>query len=194
MGTILHIDSSGRYDGSFSRKHSAALAEKLSASHGTQIVYRDVAKGIDFVDEAWIGANFTAAEERSDEQKQRLALSDTLIDEVKNADHIIIGSPIYNFSVPAALKAWIDQICRAKVTFKYTENGPEGLLKDKTVWLVMSSGGTALESEIDFATGYLRHDMHFIGLSDVRLVPLGKVVGNPDAVESAAREVIAQAA
>ncbi|MEL6783595.1 MAG: NAD(P)H-dependent oxidoreductase [Pseudomonadota bacterium] len=194
MGTILHVDSSGRYEGSFSRKHGAALAQKLSAVHGAPIVHRDVAQGVEFVDEAWIGANFTAEEERSDAQKQRLAGSDALVSELKAADHIIIGSPIYNFGVPAALKAWVDQVCRARVTFKYGENGPEGLLKDKTVWLVMSSGGTALESEIDFATGYLRHVMGFVGLTDVRVVPLGRLMGDQDAAENAAKEVIAEAA
>lgn len=194
MGTILQIDSSGRYEGSYSRKYSAALADKLSKAHKAEIVYRDVAQGVEFVDERWINASFTPVDERTEAQKERLAQSDLLVAEVQAADHIIIGAPIYNFSVPAVLKAWIDQICRAGVTFKYGPDGPEGLVKGKTVWLVMASGGTPLEGDVDFATGYLRQVASFIGIEDVQLVPLGRIMADESAAEDAARQVIVQAA
>ena len=77
------------------------------------------------VDVAWINANFTAAEERTDEQRAVFAASDALVAELKAADVLVIGEPIYNFGVPAALKAWIDMVARARLTFRYTENGPE---------------------------------------------------------------------
>ncbi|MEL6794138.1 MAG: NAD(P)H-dependent oxidoreductase, partial [Pseudomonadota bacterium] len=137
---ILRIDASMRRDGSTTRMLSDELVAALSA--GT-VVTRDLADGIDLIDEAWIGANFTDPAERTDEQKARLAGSDALVEEIEAADTLVIGVPIYNFGVPAALKAWIDQIARAKRTFKYTENGPVGLLEDKTAYLVVASGGTA---------------------------------------------------
>ena len=83
---------------------------------------------------------------------------------------MVIGSPIYNFGVPAALKAWIDMIARARKTFHYTDNGPEGLLTGKKAYVLMASGGTEVGSEIDFASGYLRHVLGFIGIDDVTII------------------------
>lgn len=168
--TILQINSSGRFDGSVTRDIAAQLVDQLQQQTGLDIDNRDLAEGIDFIDEQWIGANFTDPEQRSDEQKAALSLSDQLVDELKQASHIVIAAPIYNFSVPAVLKAWIDQVARARLTFRYTDNGPEGLLKGKKAYLVVASGGVPLGSEIDFATGYLRHIMGFVGIEDVTLV------------------------
>jgi FMN-dependent NADH-azoreductase len=83
---------------------------------------------------------------------------------------LVIGSPVYNFSVPAALKAWIDQICRVGVTFKYTPDGPVGLLSGKRAIIVIASGGTSIGSDIDYASGYLKHIMDFIGIHDVTII------------------------
>ncbi len=168
--TILQINSSGRFDGSVTRDIASQLVDQLRQQTGLDIDNRDLAEGIDFIDEQWIGANFTDPEQRSDEQKAALSLSDQLVDELKQASHIVIAAPIYNFSVPAVLKAWIDQVARARLTFRYTDNGPEGLLKGKKAYLVVASGGVPLGSEIDFATGYLRHIMGFVGIEDVTLV------------------------
>ena len=165
--TILHIDSSARIEGSTSRDLSARIVERLGA---TSVIRRDLAQPLPLIDAAWIGANFTPADARDAEQRDRLALSDELVAEVKAADVIVIGAPIYNFSVPAALKAWIDLVARAGLTFQYTETGPKGLLEGKRAIVAVASGGTKAGSEVDFATGYLRHVLGFIGITDVQMV------------------------
>ncbi len=179
--TVLHIDASARLTGSTSRDLSAQIANKL----GTNIIHRDLTKAIPQIDETWVQANFTPADQRTEAQKAVLALSDSLIKEIKAADVLVIGAPIYNFGVPAALKAWIDQIARAGVTFKYTENGPQGLLEGKRAVIAVASGGTAIGSEIDFASGYLRHIMGFIGISDVEIVAADRMM--VDAEEALAK-------
>ena len=168
--TILHINSSGRNEGSVTRDISGQLVQQLQHREGLEINHVDLAEGLPFVDEQWIAANFTDPDERSDRQKAKLALSDSLVADLQQASHIVIASPIYNFSVPAVLKAWIDMVARARVTFRYTENGPEGLLKGKKAYLVIASGGVPLGSDIDYASTYLRHVMGFLGIDDVTLV------------------------
>ncbi len=174
MTRILRIDASARTEGSVSRDLADRLVAQL-ASGGGDITVRDLTQTPPrFVDGAWVGATFTAPEARSEAQKAELAASDELVDELEAADHIVIGAPIYNFSVPAALKAWIDQVARARRTFVYTETGPKGLLEGKTAWLVVASGGTPVDSDIDFATPYLRHVLGFLGITDVRLIDAGR--------------------
>ena len=168
---VLHIDSSGRYTDSVSRDLTRYFADELQKEvTDSQITYRDVAKGLPFVDESWVDANFTPADDRTDAQEQALALSDTLVQELFDTDIIIMGVPIYNFSVPAALKAWIDMVARAQVTFRYTENGPVGQLENKKAYLVITSGGTAINSDVDFATGFLKHALAFMGITDVEII------------------------
>ncbi|MGR3503811.1 FMN-dependent NADH-azoreductase [Pseudaestuariivita sp.] len=175
--TILKINSSGRVTGSHSRRLLDKLAAKLqSEAPGAQVIERDVSAGMEFLDEAWIGANFTPADTRSDAQAARLQGSDALVAEVQAADTLLIAVPIYNFGVPAALKAWVDQICRAGVTFRYGANGPEGMLEGKTAHLVVTSGGTRSGSEIDFATGYMRHVLGFVGITDVRVIAADRLM------------------
>ena len=174
---ILHIDSSARLNGSTSRQLTAQVTEKL----GGTMVKRDLTDAIPQISETWVNANFTPAEQRTDEQKETLALSDALVAEIKAADTLVIGVPIYNFGVPSALKAWVDQIARARVTFEYTENGPKGLMEGKRAILVVASGGTPAESEIDFATGYMRHIMGFIGITDVTVVTADQMMVDADA-------------
>jgi FMN-dependent NADH-azoreductase len=96
-----------------------------------------------------------------------LALSDTLIEELEAADTIVIGMPIYNFGMPAALKAWIDLMARPKVTFAYTESGPVGLLNDKRAIVAVASGGVPVDSPADFATPHLRQVLRFVGIDDI---------------------------
>ena len=182
----LHIDSSARLNGSTSRQLTAQVTEKLAGS----VIRRDLTNAIPQIDETWVNANFTPADQRTDAQKAKLALSDTLVEEIKTADTLVIGVPIYNFGVPAALKAWVDQIARAGVTFKYTENGPQGLLTGKRAILVVASGGTPAESEIDFATGYMRPIMAFIGITDVEIVAADRQMADAPAAIAAAEEKI----
>lgn len=165
--TVLHIDSSARAENSVTRSLSAKITARLSPDH---VIRRDLATPLPLLDEAWVGANFTPADQRSDDQKALLAQSDALIAELKQADTIVIGTPIYNFSVPSTLKAWIDLVARAGVTFSYSEAGPKGLLEGKRAIIAVASGGTQAGSDIDFATTYLRHVLGFIGITDVELV------------------------
>ncbi|MEH6660347.1 MAG: NAD(P)H-dependent oxidoreductase [Parasphingorhabdus sp.] len=164
---ILRVDASARKAGSSSRALTDAVIARLAPDN---IVTRDLTEVLPFVTEDWVGANFTDESERTEGQKAELALSDSLVDELVAADTLVIGTPIYNFAVPAALKAWIDLIARARKTFHYTANGPEGLLKDKKAYVLIASGGTEVGSEIDFASGYLRHVLGFVGITDVTII------------------------
>lgn len=168
---ILRVDGSMRRDGSRSRKLASAIVDRLQELHGqVSLRTRDLAGGLPFVDASWIDANFTAPSERTANQRSILACSDAVLNELKEADILVIGTPIYNFGVPAAVKAWIDLITRAKEAFRYTPEGPEGLLTGKTAYIVLTSGGTKAGSEIDFAWPYLRHILGFIGVTDVHLI------------------------
>ncbi|MBE1295135.1 MAG: FMN-dependent NADH-azoreductase [Rhodobacteraceae bacterium] len=165
--TVLHIDSSARRTGSVSRDLTAQIVERLGAA---EVIRRDLATPLPLLDETWINANFTPADQRSDEQTQLLAQSDALVEELKAADTLVIGAPIYNFSVPAGLKAWIDLVARVGLTFNYTDQGPVGLLEGKRAIIAVASGGTEAGSAIDFATGYLRHMLGFMGITEVEIV------------------------
>jgi FMN-dependent NADH-azoreductase len=168
---ILEVSASGRRIDSISRKLTAELIDVLEARFDSvSVKKRDLAEGMPLVDERWIAANFTADEERNTEQRKTLAASDALVAEIKAADILIIGSPIYNFGVPASLKAWIDMVARARLTFQYTANGPEGLMKNKKAYVVMTSGGVAVDSAVDFATPQLRQALQFIGITDIEVI------------------------
>jgi FMN-dependent NADH-azoreductase len=149
----------------------ADLVNALEDRFGSaDIKRRDLAKGLPFIDEEWVTANTTPEEERSEHHRRTLAHSDELVAELQDADVLVIGAPIYNFSVPAVLKAWIDMVARARLTFRYTETGPEGLLTGKKAYVIVPSGGVPVGSEVDFATPYLRHALAFIGITDVEFV------------------------
>ncbi len=189
--TILHIDSSARQTQSTTRALSEQIIEKFE---GTAVIRRDLAQPLPLIDEAWIAANFTPEEDRTDAQRDILALSDQLLDELQAADVIVIGLPIYNFSIPANLKAWVDLVARAGKSFRYTADGPQGLLTGKRALLAMASGGTRAGSEIDFATGYLRHILGFIGITDVEIVAADQMAIDPDASMRAANDAIGRIA
>lgn len=166
--TVLHIDSSARVSDSVTRTASAAVVEKLAAD---TVIRRDLSESKPpLLDEGFVHATFTPPADRTDALKAALATSDELVAELQAADTIVIGTPIYNFSVAASLKAWIDQIARAGVTFEYTETGPRGLLSGKKVIVTMASGGVPIGSDYDYASGYLRHVMGFLGLTDVTIL------------------------
>ena len=191
--TLLRVNASMRKHGSTSRQLTDELIDSLVASQpNKEIVTRELAGGVPFVDEDWIGANFTDETERSEAQRAKLAMSDEMVAELEAADTIVIGVPIYNFGVPAALKAWVDMVCRARRTFAYSENGPVGLLKDKKAYLVIASGGTDSGSEIDFATGYLRHVLGFIGIHDVTVVDASGLMKDENATLARARGQISE--
>ncbi|OAN82178.1 FMN-dependent NADH-azoreductase [Jannaschia sp. EhC01] len=187
MTHILRIDASARRAGSVSRDLTDQIIAQMGA---TTVTTRDLATGIPLLEEAWIGANFTPADQRTPEQAATLALSDTLVAEIKAADTLVIGVPIYNFGVPAALKAWVDQVARAGVTFQYSETGPKGLLEGKRAVLVIASGGTESGSDIDFATNYMRHVLGFIGITAIEVVTADRLMVDADAAMKTAQDQI----
>ena len=190
MNNILHIDASGRGKPSVSRQLSNEIVQKISSDQ-TNVTYRDVSQGLSFVDETMIGAYYTHKAERSDEQHQAIALSDTIVGELMEADTVVIGMPIYNFSMPAGFKTWSDLAARVGETFTYTENGPVGLLEGKKAYVAVASGGTKVGSEIDFLTPWLRHFLGFIGISDVEIVQAEAINRNGDKAVEEARASIA---
>lgn len=192
---ILHIDASARPEGSVTRTLSQALVDTLSAP-GARVVKRDIGLSpLPLLTGDWVGANFTPDEDRTPDQQATLTLSDQLIAEIEAADTLVLGVPIYNFGVPAAFKAWIDLVARARKTFKYTESGPVGLLDGKTAYVAVASGGTQAGSAIDFATPYIRHVLGFLGIHDVTVVAADKLsVSGEEKIAAAHAEIQALAA
>lgn len=190
---ILDLSSSGRQDGSITRRLSNDLIRALENRHDAiSISRRDLSEGLPFVDGAWVEANFTAEEERTPEHRETLTSSDELVSELKQADIVVIGVPVYNFSIPASLKAWIDMIARARLTFRYTDKGPVGLLNGKKAYLVVATGGVTVGSALDFATPYLRHALSFIGITDVEIIAADKTNSNTEDAMDRARAKIAE--
>lgn len=169
---ILQLISSARGAESFSTRLSQGIIDKLLAAHpDSTVVVRDLAKHpFLHLEEAHLQAYFTPAEGRSPEQQQAARHSDEAIAEVLAADVLVIGSPFYNFTITSSLKAWLDHLTRANITFRYTPAGPEGLITGKKVYVALSSGGIYSEGPMqpyDFATPYLRWMLGFLGMRDV---------------------------
>lgn len=162
--SVLHINSSARLKNSNTRIVSQYLVEALQQP----LVTRDLAQQPlpTISAEDLVGVHGSSDSARISLQSQ-LALSQQLIDELKAADTLVIAAPMYNFSIPATLKQWIDSICRAGVSFKYTDQGPVGLLGVKRAFIVTASGGTPLGSDADFASRYLEHICKFIGITEI---------------------------
>ncbi len=182
---VLRLDASANPGDSASKRLGERLIEKLGQSAEIELKLRDLNSDLTFIDSEWVGANFTAAAERAQSQVERLRFSDALIEELQWADHIVVTTPMYNFSVPATLKAWIDLVCRAGVTFRYTPDGPIGLLQEKSADIVITTGGVPLDSPVDFLSGYLKQVFAFIGIGDVNLIAADQM--NVDADASFAR-------
>lgn len=184
---ILEISASARQHGSISRQLTADLLAALADRHDDIAVSRrNVADGLPYVDAAFARAKDTPPEQRTPDDEAALTLSDELVAELAAADILVIGVPMYNFSIPASLKAWIDLVARPRLTFRYTENGPEGLLQGKKAYIVMSSGGVPVGSPVDFATPYLRHALAFVGITDVEFIGApGADRGNEVAMDEA---------
>lgn len=186
MSTLLKIDVSPRGDHSISRQLGREFAEQWQKSHaGGQIVVRDLAKTqIPFVDLPWIAGAYTAPDQHTAEHKAALKISDELIGELLSADEILISTPMYNFNIPAVLKAWIDHIVRAGLTFSVGPDGYKGLAGGRKVTVIIASGGKypagtpyeAYNAEVP----YLRLILGFIGLTDVTFVDGG---GTNDVVQ-----------
>jgi FMN-dependent NADH-azoreductase len=172
MQHILLVDSSPRGAASFSRKLSNALIEKLKAKHPKATVrVRDLTVNpTPHLEESHLAALFSPPEKHSEKDKLAIRHSDTAIAEIMAADTIVIGVPMYNFSIPSVLKAWIDHIARAGHTFRYTEMGVEGMVKGKKIFLAVATGGHYSEGPMkshDFTEPYLRAILGFLGMTDV---------------------------
>ncbi len=184
---ILRIDASLRYTDSITR----GLLDRITARFpNATITTRDLSTGLPLIDETWIGANFTPPEARSEVQNTALAYSDSRIDELKSVDTLLLGLPIYNFTVPTAFRAWLDLITRVGQTFHYTDTGPVGLLQGKRAIIAIGSGGTKVGSDIDFSTGYIRHILGFIGITDVSFITADAAMIDADAAFATAHSQI----
>ena len=176
--SLLRLDSSALGATSVTRQLTDRIVARFP---GAAVTVRDVAADpIPLVDEAWITARTLPEAERTPAQRDLLALSDALIAEVVAADVLVIGVPIYNFGVPASLKAWIDQVSRVGVTFRYTETGPVGLLADRPTYLAVASGGTAAGSEGDYAARYMTYLLGFLGIRDVTTIAADQLAIDPE--------------
>ncbi|HEY4323035.1 MAG TPA: NAD(P)H-dependent oxidoreductase [Mucilaginibacter sp.] len=169
---ILHLISSPRGAASFSIKLGNAVIEKLKdAFPGSTVKTHDLTKtSFPHLEEVHLQSFFTPSENRSSELVEAVKHSDNAIAELKEADVIVIGVPMYNFSIHSTLKAWIDHVARANETFSYSEKGPEGLVKNKKVYLAISSGGVYSEGPMkayDFTESYLRTLLGFLGMTDL---------------------------
>jgi len=176
MSTLLHIEASPRTTRSHSRKLGLSYAATWQKAHaGSRVITHDlVSEPPPFVSEAWAAGTYNEPAKRSPAEKAAIAVSDRYIDELLAADEILISTPIYNLSLPAALKAWIDQIVRFGRTFDRTANGFSGLVKGKKVTIVVASGsdfrpGTP-GGAYNFLEPYLRAILGFIGITEVRFV------------------------
>lgn len=187
---VLRIDASARVEGSVTRQLADRMIDGMRKRIPMTIIQRDTAQGLPFVDAAWVDANLADPDARDASQREALAGSDALVAEVMAADVLLIATPIYNFGVPASLKAWIDQIARARLTFRYTEQGPQGLLTGKKVYILTATGGTEVGSAIDFATPWLRFVLGFLGITDVGVIAADRGMVRGDAARQSAVEHI----
>ncbi|MDQ2078362.1 FMN-dependent NADH-azoreductase [Marinimicrobium sp. ABcell2] len=172
MTKLLQINSSLSGDDGYSSALTNRFVEQWLASHpkGT-VKVRDLARHpVPHLDAARLHAFITPEEKRTEEQQEIVAYSDTLINELREADIIVIGVPMYNFGIPSTLKAYFDHVARSGETFRYTENGPEGLLDDKPVYLFAARGGLYEGTEADSQTGYLNTFLSFLGLHSTQFV------------------------
>ena len=196
MSHILHLTASIRGDESVSSELGNALVEKLVSGTDTTITRRDLAAN-DLPFQSWerFNAGLTDADERTDEQKALAAIADTLIEEIMAADTIVISSPIYNFGVPASVKAWADLVARAGTTFQYTPDGPKGLLEGKKAYITVASGGTPVGSDMDFMSSWLKFFLGFLGIGDVEVIAADGIMGeDADAKIETAHEEITELA
>ena len=188
---LLHIDASPRGGRSKSRQLGQDFVARWQAAHPQgRIVTRDVGQQPPpFVTEAWVEGAFAPAESQSDAARAAIAVSDAYVDEVLAADQIVITTPIYNLSLPAALKAWIDQIVRAGRTFAKSGSGFEGLAKGKRVFVIVASGSDFRPNTpggaYNFLEPYLRAVLGFIGIADVQFVYAHSLGGDASVAEKA---------
>lgn len=172
MTTLLQIRTSLFSDQGQSSQLADAYVARWRAAHPEgRVIVRDLAADpIPHLDAERFGAFTTAADARTPAQQAVAAASDALIDELRDADQVVIGLPMYNFGIPSTLKAYFDHIARAGVSFKYTENGAVGLLPDRPVHIFAARGGRYVGTTLDTQTGYVRTFLGFLGITDVAFI------------------------
>lgn len=172
MSRVLVIESSARQQGSVSRELTQQfIANWKAANPADQIQVRDVAANpLPHLDLTLLGGWMTPAEQQSEAEKAALVRSNELTDELLAADVLVLAAPMYNFAIPSTLKAWLDHVLRAGVTFKYTETGPQGLLTGKRAIVLTARGGIYAGSALDHQEPYLRQALAFIGIHDVQFI------------------------
>ena len=167
---IYQIDSSARKEGSTSRALAKKLLDKIKKPED-EVVYRDLDDEMVFVSGLTESGMKIEEKDQTEHHKKMFELSDKLVEELKESDVIIISAPIYNYGPPATLKAWSDLVARVGETFKFRENGRrEGLLRNKRAYLVITSGGTKLNSKEDFLTPWLKFILNFFGIEKVDII------------------------
>jgi len=187
---VLQINSSARTTGSHSTRLAGDIVQRLGDA---TLTVRDLGKQpLPALDEAALGALFTPADQRSPAQSARVAQDDAVIAEVQAADVLVLGVPMYNFGVPAALKNWIDAIARAGVTFKYTDKGPVGLLTGKKVYVALARGGLYRDTPADSQVPYLKAVLGFLGMTDVQFFYAEGLAMGPEAEQKALASATAQ--
>jgi FMN-dependent NADH-azoreductase len=197
MTTLLQINASINDDNG----QSSQLANQFVAAFRTRIpnakiVLRNVAAAdpVPHLNAERFGAFITKAEERNAEQHAVVAYSDKLIDELKQADVIVLGLPMYNFGVPSQLKAYFDHVARAGVTFKYTDKGPVGQLTGKKVYVFAARGGLYAGTPMDTQTSYVRDFLRFLGMADVEFVYAEGLAISPQSKEEGLAKAVAEIA
>jgi len=191
---ILHLISSPRGEGSFSIKLGNAIIRQLQSKYpGSTVTVRNLtADPFPHLEEVHLNSFFTPEEARSEEQVKALRHSDQAIAELVAADTIVIGVPMYNFSIHSSLKAWVDHVVRAGLTFRYSEQGVEGLVKNKKVYLAVATGGVYSDGpmkDADFTEPYMRSILNFIGITDITTLRV-EGVAIPDMKESALQKAV----
>ena len=194
---ILQINSSSRAGQSHSSKLATEIVERLRTQRAdATLTLRDLGRQPHpELGEAALQALFTPAADRSAEQAARVALDDAAIADIQAADVVVLGVPMYNFGVPAQLKNWIDAIARSGVSFRYTANGPEGLLTGKKVYVALARGGLYRNTPADTQVPYLRNVLAFLGMTDVEFIYAEGLAMGAEAEQAAlasARQQIAE--
>ena len=192
---ILHITSSARGNASYSNRVASDLVADIAGRNpGAAVTVRDLAREpLPHIDDDFAAATRSPNGPQTDKQRAQLAQSDALVDELFASDLIVIAAPMINFTIPSNLKAWIDNVARAGRTFSYSEKGPQGLVTDKHVILVVARGGVyAGNPALDFQVPYLKSVLGFLGMTDVEVVEVEGTAYGPDVAEKAVQAATAR--
>lgn len=172
MSRVLIVESSARQQGSISRQLTAEFIAQWKAAHpADEVVVRDLAQeSVPHLNSDLLGSWMKPADQQNDAERAALARSNRLTEELLAADVLVLAAPMYNFGIPSTLKAWLDHVLRAGVTFKYTETGPQGLLSGKRAFVLTARGGVYAGGPLDHQEPYLRQALAFIGIHDVTFI------------------------